>query len=69
MADMIIIAALAAAVFFILRGQIRKLRSGQCAGGCAGCSAGGSGCGGSGGSCCGGCAGCGGACASEERPE
>lgn len=65
MADMIIIAALAAAVFFILRGQIRKLRSGQCAGGCAGCSAGGSGCGGSCGGCAGGCA----ACASGERPE
>lgn len=41
MADVIIIAALAMAVFFIVRGQIR--RRGQCPGGCAGCG-GGSGC-------------------------
>lgn len=37
-ADFIVIAILAAAVFFILRGQIRKFRRGQCSGGCPGCS-------------------------------
>lgn len=40
MADVIIIAALAAAVFLVLRGGIRRLRSGQCAGGCPGCGSG-----------------------------
>ena len=71
MADMIIIAALAAAVFFILRGRLRRLRSGQCGGGCAGCAGGGSGCMGCGGSCGsrGGCAGGGAACAPEEGAE
>ena len=49
MADVIIIAALAMAVFFIVRGQIRHRRRGQCPGGCAGCG-GGSGCPGGGGS-------------------
>lgn len=38
MADVIIIAALAVIVFFIVRGQLRKLQRGQCSGGCAGCS-------------------------------
>ncbi len=38
MADVIIIAVLAVIVFFIVRGQLRKLRKGQCSGGCAGCS-------------------------------
>lgn len=37
MADIIIIAALAAAVFFVLRSLLGKRRRGQCAGGCAGC--------------------------------
>ena len=46
MADIIIITALAVIVFFIVRSQLRKLRKGQCSGGCAGCS-------GSCGSCCG----------------
>ena len=55
MADIIIIAALATAVFFILRGQLGKLRKGQCAGGCAGCSS------------CGSCGSCGGhVCAAGE---
>lgn len=43
MGDIIIVTVIAIAVFFILRSQIRKLRRGQCGGGCAGCS----------GSCCG----------------
>lgn len=38
MADIIIVTALAIVVFFIVRGQLRKLRRGQCSGGCAGCS-------------------------------
>lgn len=38
MADIIIIAALAIIVFFIVRSQLRKLRRGQCSGGCSGCS-------------------------------
>ena len=38
MGDVIIITVIAIAVFFILRSQIRKLRKGQCIGGCAGCS-------------------------------
>ena len=37
MADIIIITALAIVVFFIVRSQLRKLRRGQCGGGCAGC--------------------------------
>lgn len=37
MADIIIIAVLAVAVFFILRGQLAKLRKGQCVGGCSSC--------------------------------
>lgn len=40
MADVIIIAALAVIVFFIVRSQLRKLRGGQCGGGCEGCSGG-----------------------------
>ena len=44
MADIIIIAALAIIVFFIVRSQLRKLRKGQCSSGCAGC--------------CGSCSGC-----------
>lgn len=40
MADVIIIAAISIAVFFIIRGELRKLRRGQCSGGCAGCSGG-----------------------------
>lgn len=47
MADVIIIAALATAVFFILRSQLGKLRKGQCAGGCGSCGS------------CGACGGCG----------
>ena len=35
MADIIVVAVLAAAVFFIVRSQLHKLRSGQCGGGCA----------------------------------
>lgn len=37
MADVIIITIIAIAVFFIVRGELRKLRRGQCSGGCAGC--------------------------------
>lgn len=37
MADIIIIAVLAIAVFFIVRGELKKLKRGQCSGGCAGC--------------------------------
>ncbi len=37
MADIIIIAILAVAVFFILKSGLGKLRRGECAGGCAGC--------------------------------
>lgn len=38
LADIVIIAILATAVLFILRGQIRKHRKGQCCCGCSGCS-------------------------------
>ena len=38
MADIIIITTLAIIVFFIVRSQLRKLRKGQCGGGCSGCS-------------------------------
>lgn len=44
MADVVIISILVIAVFFILRGQVRKIRRGQCSGGCPGC--------------CGSCSGC-----------
>lgn len=44
LADIVIIVILAAAVFFILRGQIRRLHQGQCSGGCHGCSGNCSGC-------------------------
>ncbi len=37
MADFIIIAVLAAAVFFILKDRAGKARRGECTGGCAGC--------------------------------
>lgn len=37
MADIIIIAVLAGLVFLIVRGQFKKLRRGECTGGCAGC--------------------------------
>lgn len=43
MGDIIIVAVIVIAVFFILRSQIRKFHRGECGGGCAGCS----------GSCCG----------------
>lgn len=43
MGDIIIVTAVVAAVFFIVRSQIRKFCREQCIGGCAGCS----------GSCCG----------------
>lgn len=36
MADIIVVAVLAAAVFFIVRSQLHKLRSGHCGGGCLG---------------------------------
>lgn len=49
MADIIIITVLAIAVFFIVRSELKKLKRGQCSGGCAGCT-------GSSGSCAG-CAG------------
>lgn len=38
MADIIIITVLAIAVFFIVRSELKKLKRGQCGGGCAGCS-------------------------------
>lgn len=38
MADIIIIAVLAAAAFIIIRSRIRKLGKGSCCGSCAGCS-------------------------------
>lgn len=38
MADFIIIGILAVIVFFLVRGQVRRLKKGQCAGGCSGCS-------------------------------
>lgn len=44
LADIVIIVILAAAVFFILRSQIRRFRGGQCSGGCPGCSGNCSGC-------------------------
>ena len=37
LADIVIIVILAAAVFFVLRSQIHRLRGGQCSGGCPGC--------------------------------
>lgn len=37
MADIIIVTVLAIAVFFVVRSQLHKLRSGQCGGDCAGC--------------------------------
>lgn len=37
MADVIIVMVLAVTVFFVVRSQLHKLRSGQCGGGCAGC--------------------------------
>lgn len=37
MADMVIMALLAAAVFFILRGRIRRAHDGRCSGGCGLC--------------------------------
>ncbi len=37
MADIIIVGVLAVIVFFVLRGELRKLRRGQCSGGCSGC--------------------------------
>ena len=37
MADIILVVILAIAVFFVVRSQLYKLRSGQCAGGCEGC--------------------------------
>lgn len=39
MVDIIIIAIIATAAFFILRSQLKKLRRGQCSGGCPGCGA------------------------------
>ena len=54
MVDIIIIAIIATAAFFILRSQLKKLRRGQCSGGCTGCQGS-----------CGGCAGCG---AAQEKP-
>ena len=38
MVDIIIVTILAVAVYFVVRDQLHKLRSGQCGGGCAGCS-------------------------------
>ena len=37
MADIIIITIIAITVFFIVRGELRKLRRRQCCGGCSGC--------------------------------
>lgn len=37
MADFIIIAVLAVAVFLILKDRVGKARRGECTGGCAGC--------------------------------
>lgn len=37
MADIIITAILAAAVFFILKSRLNKFRRGECGGSCAGC--------------------------------
>ncbi len=45
MADIIIITIIAITVFFIVRGELRKLRRGQCCGGCSGCSGSCAGCG------------------------
>lgn len=56
MVDIIIITIIAAAAFFILRSQLKKLCRGQCSGGCPGCQGS-----------CGGCAGCG--AAQEETSE
>lgn len=57
MADIIIITILAIAVFFIIRSQLRRIRRGECSGGCAGCT---------------GCSHCQGACGAglpAEKPE
>lgn len=40
MADIIIITIIAIAVFFIVRNGLKKLRKGQCCGGCPGCGGG-----------------------------
>ena len=45
MVDIIIIAIIATAAFFILRSQLKKLRRGQCSGGCPGCQGSCGGCG------------------------
>lgn len=37
MTDIIIIAVLAIAVFFIIRNELKKISRGQCTGGCSGC--------------------------------
>ena len=37
MTDIIVVTVLAIAVFFIVRSQLHRLRSGQCCGGCGGC--------------------------------
>lgn len=37
MADIIIITIIAIAVFFIIRGELKKLRRGRCGGGCSSC--------------------------------
>ena len=44
MVDIIIVTILAIAVFFVVRDQLHKLRSGQCGGGCAGCPGSSAGC-------------------------
>ena len=44
MADIIIVTILAIAVFFVVRNQLHKLRSGQCCGDCAGCNGSGAEC-------------------------
>ncbi|HIW80428.1 MAG TPA: FeoB-associated Cys-rich membrane protein [Candidatus Acetatifactor stercoripullorum] len=38
MADIVIVAAIAIAAFFIIRNQLRRIRKGGCGCGCAGCS-------------------------------
>ena len=42
--DIIVIAVLVSAVFFIMRSLIRRHRRGQCSGGCSGCMGNCSGC-------------------------
>ena len=37
MGDVVVLLALLAGVFLILRSQIRKFRRGECSGGCPGC--------------------------------